>query len=241
MSTFNVNTPKPGWEKRWPREAGELLMRSPGMVAALLAILVATGVAEEMVRFHVRNFWASSLFEIAKVSFIGAPAVAWFFFQLGRKEGYNHGRFRNYSEAVRATIYVLVIILPLALLFKLPPKTHPVSLWGVIDSADQTLFLAFIWTIPFTFKLLGIAMMGWMSEVERKIIVDKAAAVLMSTVGLFQMVGLTLFLVFLPDIIRLPLMVFIVFWLYVAGREIIGGITGNKQEEKIASLAPNAA
>lgn len=253
MTTFSPKTPEPGWEKRWLREAWALVRGTPDILLVIVGLSVAAGLIKALTAADRVGLLMSATVNVTLACCLFSPLIAWGYFAIGRREGYVSGGFSGYAEAaqmsVRTGLFVLVCFATVwafsdLVIAETDPEVpvSPITGWSVIRFAADGLAQGFIFGWAGMFRHLTVAMVGASPE-ENRIISTRAHDKLKAV---FHNVTIhTLFVYFfcipLPSPIVLVIYLLFFYWLYVSGREIIGGITGNKQTSQVRAAALGVA
>lgn len=239
MTTFSPKTPDSGWERRWPREALTLMKSSPDIILVFLLIALAAGGVKSFVSVMGVGFGPQILVEVFLVCTVFSPLICWAQFAIGRREGYVQGRFGGYGEGVRISLNTALFVLAITMAFFLTlwgrslPPPDDLTLRMVVSSSASGLGQGVIFSWAGVFRTLTVGLVN-AGMVENRIIAQKAHNKLTTV---FPRVTVCLILVFytsflISQLLALVLFVVMLFITYVAGREIIGGITGNKHESE---------
>jgi hypothetical protein len=236
--------PEPGWETRWIKQALGLLAASPDAVSRFLFSVFALSVASPFVAAAfpglVGHVLATSL-----VSSGGAFLAIWVISALMRSEGYptvsktemTPGR-NDFLSAVFLVNTVIVTISVMMYLSRALSGADPVSaslpekslldvmLWSglfpvhsalVAGIVLNPLWVALIPAQGYRFDAARITQMKMATRIKG---VWAAICVVLLVFANVSMV--------LPGALALVLTIVLIAWLYVAAREIFGGITSNK-------------
>lgn len=244
MSTFSPQKPAPGWQRRWPAEAFQLMLRTPWVVAVVLAVSLGVGLIDAHITHHRSNI----IFHAAAILLVGTPLLTWMHYALGKHERYISGPFDHIPTIMRrASSAVMALIIIVAFFMFMIPADAQVQ-----NALDRSVLMRawisanFILTTPMffvyqgMFVLLVIPLVNAGDE-QNVIIAQKAHAKLVEVwprVTLHALLILFLVRPLVPPYLFTPLVIFAYYVIYVAGREIIGGITGNAEESKAPVLAP---
>lgn len=250
MSTFSPKTPDPGWEKRWISEALALMRGTPEVLLVTIALSAAGGYIKALAAPERMGLMVSSAVTVFLACFLFSPLLAWGFFALGRREGYVSGRFTGYNEAAemsfRTGIFVLscfgaawlmtLIVPPPAEAADLRPL-KPITASSILYLGADGLAQGFIFGWAGMFRHLTVGMVGASAD-ENRFISKRAHEKLVSVFPRVTIYAMASFfaVMLLPGWLVMALYLTFFYWLYVSGREIIGGITGNKQASQ--SRAP---
>lgn len=234
--------PEPGWQTRWPLQAGALLLRMPLQIACLGGLFLVLGLLEAWIFQAVRGFFGAVLL-LSALSCLGAVLVGLLVVLLLEADGGN----RPSSDALKAsdgylaavflvtsaflTLSLVIFVLPAVAAGMPPPLARPVQ-----DPASETLWAG---------VRLGL------NAIMAGIVVNPLWAVLVPALGLGlreASAGARGMLIRMPDVLlpilfitviacigatRLPAilsfgaLIALVAWLYVAAREIFAGIGRN--------------
>lgn len=253
MSTFSPKTPDPGWERRWVNEAWGLLRDTPEILLVMVGLSAAGGFIKAVAASDRVDLLTSSIVTIALACFLFSPLIAWGYFALGRREGYVSGRFTGYQEAaemaVRTGLFVLCCFSVIWVLTLMTPATppeevrvKPITAWSVLYLGADGLAQGFVFGWAGMFRHLTVGMVGGSPD-ENRHISKRAHEKLLSVFPKVTVYAMITFfaVILLPGPVVLALYLGFFYWLYVSGREIIGGITGNRQASESRSPVLGAA
>lgn len=236
--------PSSGWERRWLIESAHLIFLTPlaavmaggGIVASGLATISISGMSAGLDAF---------------LSFFVSLYVALFFVTtsirvMGKSEGYlpRIFRLRPYSALTQSSfLFFFVISAYVGFVTGQQDLLSNPSLDGaaVTNSAPESLALYLIaGSEKFIAVVLFASMIGFLTipcfamldvSFRQGMLILMRALVTCRDVmkkGLIFMIPFMIIADMLPFYVTAPAAVFMVFWIYVAGREIFGGITGNR-------------
>lgn len=234
MSAFSTNKPEPGWEKRWVREAFSLMV---GNAHIILFFMMSCLLGGWLMTLMIGSDIPALLKYVLRVPFYFAffsPVIVFTFYLIARSEGYVKGPFKFLWDSVQISLFTAVMcnVVTLPLFLITPLQAQPVSLISVTQNA-ASVALAFVFGSFGMFRQLATVMVQGSDDENR--FISLSAYEQLKTVypkitrDLIIMLMFTYVLFFL---VALPIYMFFLFWVYVAGREIIGGISGNREKEK---------
>lgn len=250
MSTFNINTPKKGWETRWIKEAFGLMVRTPEIIIVMLGVCFAIGYIEgKLMGNDVGPILSDLIILCVMTTIIAAPSLGWFFFHLGKHEGFTAGGFKDYKVSLRAVFEMCGIIIVTMLILSLfteqgSERTNEhFTINQIMKMGSSTFMMALAACRPSMIMHVCAGMLPGMAYDERSTIASKASLKLYQThftifMGVAILMGINMIA---SGLAVLALDVFFLYWLYVACREIIGGITGNRETSKARSGVLSAA
>ena len=233
MSVFAPQKPSEGWKRRWPEEAANLMRGTAYLLVIFVSVCMVGGFISAIAQEGPLKIFTESLLCV----FVFCPLISWLFHALGKHEAYVSGRFTGYQECIKLTLFLAIFVAVfLSLLWigavsgQVPEDKPVLTLSRVIAEASDGLTMAFIFSYTGMFRLLTVPMVN-SGHIHNEIIARRSHDKLKEV---FPRVTITTFLVsmwseiILPPAVHFVLQVFLLYVIYVAGREIIGGITGNK-------------
>lgn len=238
MSAFEPKTPEPGWQTRWPKEAAKLVFASGPIIVAYLVIMAGVAYLSILPSSHV----LSSLLMIILVVLAGGPTTVWFLHYIGRQDVGDMGFSPRYLDLIKVTaisaIGFMIPLMMISILFDTAGSGEgfKIDIWNRTSTIMLFSYMILHQTL---FTPLSRAMTSE-GDAEITIISEKAQARLNSVFPKSQgrlMIFWVLMSVFLPGPALCAMNLFFLFLLYVAGREIIGGITGTKEESYVEAPA----
>lgn len=243
--------PSPGWERRWLREAAGLVLQAPLAVILVLAGIVVCGL---LINLDTGLPLGISTFLMMIATFYcGSLAVCLASRALGESEGYVD-RVLDWAPVLRVFRASFPIFFGLSALTgfaagsaemlidlsqTVPEPAPERSFMSVIlgDGADYVMS-AVILSSFYGFVCIPCMTMLDVTYDQGITLTMRAANICgpMIVRAYAVMIPLALFVDSLPFWFSVPATVLLVFWVYVAGREIFGGVTGNKQRQRSFSL-----
>lgn len=182
------------------------------------------------------------------ILFVGGPLLAWLYHALGKHEKYIYSSFTGYGEVMKMSWPAVIIILILIAILLPGMMSETANAESAYESRLQEVFsnanfiitspMIFLYQGMFTFLVVSLVNAG---PEENRIIAIKAQDKLKEVlphIALQSFFALLLLRIFLPPFVVTGFIIFFYYMIYVAGREIIGGITGNAEESKAPVLAP---
>lgn len=245
MTTFTPQRPEDGWARRWPSEAFELMKQTPLTLLVFVVLSLASGFIIEISQKGPTEIFV----QCALCVLLICPLFGWLFHSLGKHEGYVFGTFKGHEECMRMIVgpAIFVAVALSVLWFSVglnaaqAPERPPIRLSDIFDSATSVMSMTFILSYAGMFSILAVPMVN-MGKLQNEIVAKRAHAKLREVFPsvtmvafLFDMVPMSL----VPSFVHYAVQVFFLYVVYVAGREIIGGITGNKHT--VTRLAPQAS
>ena len=250
MSTFTPKTPEEGWEKRWPKQAFQLITQTPHLIMAFLGIFAGASLIQCLIFQDLTTIGkvvSETVFGDVLATLVFAPVIACWLHYLVRHEGYTKESFGGYAEAVKISfgtcLFLAMFFTALGFIAGFDSETtqsdNPL-IYNVLTNIETGMGIAFIASYAGIFRLITVNMMG--DAVAENEMASRKAHEAMKRVWpgfMFQItIAFLLTSSILPPYVTIPLFVFFIYILYVAGREIIGGIKGNKQADAQKNLAP---
>lgn len=241
MSVFAPQRPSEGWQTRWPREAFGLMRQTPHILLVICAVPLSCGFLLEIMPLNTLHLFTYGMM----LSGVGCPLIAWAFHQMGKHEAYVEGRFTEYGEPVKISIGTALFVMALMSLLWIgvaQGQTEPADalrLGRVFSGATNIITGAIIFSYAGMFRLLVIPMVN-QGQVRNAVLAKQAHNKLREVFPSVSLVCLVVYIVLdrlLPGYVKLPLAILFLYIVYVAGREIIGGITGNRETQSEYRLA----
>lgn len=242
--------PSPGWEKRWIVEAANLIPQAPLAVILIFAGIVVSGC---LTNLETGMPLGISTFILTFVSFyVGSAASCLGMRLMGESEGYVERvtQIRPILDVFRSSFLLIFLLSGVAGLvsgmaemivanvqMEIQPRA-PVTFSRIAASGSDCVTSAILFASVYGFIAMPCMMMldvGYqrglaLSRIAVGICVD------MVLKSYIVVIPAAYVVTSLPFFINIPLTIFFVFWVYVAGREIFGGITGNRQKDRVFSL-----
>ena len=235
--------PKPGWPTRWPKQALQLALASPGgLLIMLTSIIVAAAARGALVDLGLNSFGRHMM-----QAFLGAallPALILTVNQIMRADGRGAIPLSEILELSRrmapAALATLGAMCFLSWLLPDPPRGAAgggsdlsrflgggISVWVLVEMI--CCMLNPFWLGSSTALKLGF---NEALTAHNMMIMRVRAAWLTAVIAIIWVSGP---LIRLPVEIVIPLLYFRICWQYVAAREVMGGIDDNGIEERSAT------
>lgn len=246
MSSVQVHDPRPGWETRWLRQAGVLAFRNGPLCLALLAMMIVPGFVAN--RLEIRFVSLRVLLETAIwTSLVALPFCVWMARAVLRREGYaapSFGRGDLHALTPPMLRSCLAMTFPALIILAIERiAAQPGEADGYLSTLPLLAIPLVLGTRMAMFLMARAAMPDW-SAPECDQVAARAAGVFARRVWRPWRVPILVMIclcVVLPFLVAGPLAVFGFFWFYVAAREIIGGVDGNREASSRTSVTPAAA
>ena len=243
MSTFGEpKRPAEGWETRWALQSWELLLRSPltliigviGIPACAFVFVLLKGIFPGF--YGLLPYIATNALAVLVPVGICASLAVFEKHGIGNKADVLKG-LRD--MIIMVFVYVGVIVTIMGFLISPEgPVMERGDLWSIrfvvysIGVAFTVLtFVNILWVVLVTQVPMSLSQMYWNGK---RLIsgIPECKAIYFVTI-------LVTFLSFiLPLLLSIPMQFFFSVWLYVAGREIYGGISSNTYREARVSVSP---
>ena len=244
--TTGPHAPKKGWLIRWPVQAGVLLLRYPLVsLIGLCGVLVCSAVMD--VSFYIlsdilsRDFSILISIVLASIPSVCVPIVTCAC--LVMSEGYGVAGRSDIMEGLRnILVFILIFTCFTAILsLVIMPVIMPDESAGffIRNRSEMDIFLrkglSSIFKVvmyTFTFNIFWIVLVTWTPMTWKQINLT-GKQVLNNMISVWLMIFLvTVVINLLPLVLHafiiVPMMIFFFTWLYVAAREIFGGISENR-------------
>lgn len=249
--------PEPGWETRWIKQALSLLASSPDAVSKFLFGVLALGAVSPVLTFAFPGF-VGHVLATSLISAAGAFLAIWVISALMRSEGYPTvsrtdmicGR-NDFLSGVFLVNTVIVTVSVVIYLSRVSAGAAPVS----ASLPEKALFDMMIWSGLFpvhsalvagiVLNPLWVALIpaqGYRFDAARFTQMKMATRIkgvwsaICAVLLIFANVSMVL-----PGSLSLVLTIVLIAWIYVAAREIFGGITSNNvQSAKVAAKTREA-
>ena len=266
--TAGPHAPKPGWLKRWSLQSAVLLLRSPltiiigfcGIIATALLSFTIFSILERMGNIHVA-FLGSEILPISIAVLVPISICA----SLAISEGYGIGNKQDVIHSLRdffgfAFKFNCVILVfmsaPFYWIIYAGDTSDAQKIISLLKSANSEMNRFLGEGISFVVRVIFASMLHnilWiplitqmpMSRKEIKLTAGKISNenTLFWLRFVFIVMIATLVAGNLPPIIGMGALIYLSAWLYVAAREIYGGISSNRKasSEQKSFSAKNAS
>jgi hypothetical protein len=235
-TTAGPHAPRPGWAWRWPRQALALAFASPAGFALLLGSSLVLGAASLALALALPGLWALILI-IAAVTAASAWPLLAIFTSLLRRDGHSPlpaSQVWSLARPLAMTGYLGTVIIVTLGVFLFPareagaPETpEPASLvLGLGLRGIMTLIVTATWINPLWIAAIpgvGLDLAAARHGSRRLVLMAPAAWSVLSFGTIFA--GSIVF--HLPFALSALWVYLLICWLYVAAREIYGGISEN--------------
>lgn len=240
--TGGPHKPEDGWQTRWVTQAGDLLLQSPltliiAIVGVLLAAIIDIGLSHifpGIWGYVIYNSISTTIAALVPVSICASLGISEGYGTADREDVIRGLKIFTLSifliNSVILTIVVIMFLMRVTLGDVPGPIVHrdaadlflhrgvSVIAGGLFVTLPiNALWVALVTQVPMGFNELRIA--GFLM-IQRSFSAWLAIIMVIMLVAQFTLI--------LPATIGSVLMIFLSAWLYVAGREIFGGISSNK-------------
>ena len=248
--TTGPHPPKEGWLTRWPIQAGALLLRCPlasmiglcGVLICAVIIDVFVGLLLEFLSDHV-----SENISLVLVSVPGVCVPVAICACLAISEGYgtvSRSDLMNGLRNILLFVFVVLFFVAIIVIFTFSePVLNQVGMNLFFSRGVSSINAAIVATTGINVFWIPLVAQMPMSMKHVYLSGDQIRSgqqFLFPWIMMYFMILVSaLFAVFTHVFISIPVMIFSIAWLYVAGREIFGGISENRAPvaETDASLA----
>ena len=246
--TAGPHAPKQGWQTRWAKQAASLLMQSPLTIiigfCGILACALINNILMQLLPGLAGYIPAASI-----TAAMGGLVPIAICASLGISEKYGIANQSQVISAIKTFVIavftinsILVTIAIIILLSGTKPEIPPESktqaeifLYGGIRAISAALFtnlpINALWVVlatqmPTPLNQLRISNFHMMQKCFQPWLAIMLVIMLVAQLNLF-----------IPPLAAMAALIFLSAWLYVAGREIFGGISSNKYSIKIPIAA----
>lgn len=246
------NAPLEGWQTRWLKQAIGLLLQTPLAILIGLVGLIICAIIEDIVAFFILGVWGYIL-KVSITAMFGGLVPITICATLAIAEGHGTAKYEDIKSGLKNYMMIAfllnTLIVFLAVVLQTMQINFEVNLEATSDVMQRTGVDHFLYgglmsitnglIITMPVNILWIALISQMPMSPRKTLMSGILLIKKSFNAWNALILVTLFTTTLtlaiPTHFGIMLLIILSAWLYVAAREIFGGISSNRYSMEVRS------